>query len=77
MKFVREVTHRLYEHGEFQIEIVNDALSWDCWISHKEYGIKVLMFSLPDFQMDLELFEEIVMVNLEEYEIEYRENYMD
>lgn len=82
MERIKNPETRTYRDGEFIVEIIFDGETFDAWLSADGYGIKELMFGLPIEQpdgtrYDWELAEQIVEVNLEEYEDSYREEYMD
>ena len=50
-----------------------DAILW-----HKDYGIRMEMFGAPKDRPDeVEIFEDVVEANLDEYIEMYREEYMD
>lgn len=69
------ITITTYECEEYLVDIVTTSDTYEAWIYRKECGVKNLMFSVPKEQQALDLFLDIVAVNVEEYGADYDEEY--
>ena len=69
-------TITVYEFPDsFVVEVHRDEELSEFYISHKAYGIKMLMFGLCDFDVATE--EQILEANVEDYMDIYKEEYFD
>lgn len=80
MKKVATTTTR-YEDGEFYVDIVRIhtkyGLIYEAWLSHKEYGVSMLMYSLPSKGNTMDRILRIVEDGLMAQKESYKEMYMD
>lgn len=66
-----------YECGEYMVDIATTSDSYEAWIYRKEYGVKDLMFGMPQAQQTLDEFLDIVEANIEDYAKGYDEEYAE
>ena len=77
MKPISITSHNYhYEHGDYIVTIELNRDTWECWLRHKDYGIRSLMFGLMVADCPaLSCVKPIVKANLDEYIELYREKY--
>ena len=69
-------TITVYElHDDFVVEVHREKELTEFYIYHKTYGIKTLMFGLPDCDVATEA--QIIEANVEDYMAIYKEEYCD
>lgn len=68
-----------YRHGEFFVDIIVDKAEHhrEAWLTHKDYGVSVLMFGADFKQLYHEQFIRLVEANLESKISIYRNEYME
>lgn len=70
-----DITITTYECEEYLVDIVTTSDTYEAWIYRKELWVKTLMFGVSKEQQPLDLFLDIVAVNVEEYGADYDEEY--
>lgn len=54
-----------YKYNDYLVYIKEDAVTYDAWLQNKNYGVMSLMFGLPNKNLTLEDFIQIVNNNIE------------
>ena len=59
----------------FFVEVDRSAETTECYMGHKDYGVKAEMFGV--LSKDVESEEELILANAEEHMASCRDEYMD
>lgn len=72
-------TTQSYAHGDFIIDVCESEDMYECWLWHKDYGVKSHMFGLFKDQLTVDgrPILDIILNNLDWHENYYRDVYMD
>ncbi len=63
--------------GDFMVDVVENAVTYEAYLYHSAYGVKTLMFDLNKADVTKEKFLAIVNANLASYVDLYTQEYCD
>lgn len=62
---------------DFSVEVENDGEFTECYLSHKNHGVKTLMFGLLSKDIDANSLEKLIIANFPHYVGTFLEEYAD
>lgn len=77
MKKIPNLLRETYEHNGYIIETYAGSGVYEAWLCNPAYGVKMLMFGVPQEQQPYEEFVNIVFANAEDYIETYKAEYED